>query len=83
MKHFKIYLAASVISSFVLFGFETNQVDDQEAKEPSTLKQNPSELLNGVVQAIAYSGFREGQHPDRGDGAVNPSYEETLEDLEE
>jgi exo-beta-1,3-glucanase (GH17 family) len=31
--------------------------------------------------AIAYSGFREGQHPDRGDGAINPSEEETLEDL--
>ena len=31
--------------------------------------------------AIAYSGYREGQHPDRGDGAVNPSREEILEDL--
>lgn len=37
--------------------------------------------LNGVVRAICYSGFREGQHPDRGEGAVYPSYEETLEDL--
>ena len=32
--------------------------------------------------AVAYSGFREGQHPDRGDGAVNPSADEILEDLE-
>ena len=32
--------------------------------------------------AISYSGFREGQHPDRGDGAVNPSNAEILEDLE-
>ncbi|NND47516.1 MAG: glycosyl hydrolase [Woeseiaceae bacterium] len=32
--------------------------------------------------AVAYSGFREGQHPDRGDGAVNPSNDEILEDLE-
>ena len=31
--------------------------------------------------AIAYSGFREGQHPDRGMGAINPSQEEILEDL--
>ena len=31
--------------------------------------------------AVAYSGFREGQHPDRGDGAVNPSADEILEDL--
>ena len=27
-------------------------------------------LLSGTVMAVAYSGFREGQHPDRGDGAV-------------
>jgi exo-beta-1,3-glucanase (GH17 family) len=32
--------------------------------------------------AVAYSGFREGQHPDRGEGAVNPTAEEILEDLE-
>jgi len=32
--------------------------------------------------AVAYSGFREGQHPDRGHGAINPSAEEILEDLE-
>ncbi len=31
--------------------------------------------------AVAYSGFREGQYPDRGDGAVNPSGDEILEDL--
>jgi exo-beta-1,3-glucanase (GH17 family) len=46
------------------------------------LKQSPEELLAGEVMAVAYSGFREGQHPDRGDGAVNPSEEEILEDLE-
>ena len=45
------------------------------------IKQSKSDLLAGVSKAICYSGFREGQHPDRGDGAVNPSYEETLEDL--
>ncbi len=30
---------------------------------------------------MAYSGFRVGQHPDRGDGAVNPGDDEILEDL--
>ncbi|MBT8120205.1 MAG: glycosyl hydrolase [Gammaproteobacteria bacterium] len=44
-------------------------------------KQLPSELLHGQVMAVAYSGFREGQHPDRGDGAVNPSDDQILEDL--
>ena len=43
--------------------------------------QSPNKLLNGQVMAVAYSGFREGQHPDRGEGAVNPSDEQILEDL--
>ena len=43
--------------------------------------QSSDELLSGQVMAVAYSGFREGQHPDRGDGAVNPSDEQILEDL--
>jgi len=46
------------------------------------IKQAPGDLLAGEVMAIAYSGFREGQHPDRGDGAKNPSTAEILEDLE-
>ena len=41
----------------------------------------PNALVAGEVMAVAYSGFREGQHPDRGDGAVNPSADEILEDL--
>ncbi len=44
--------------------------------------QAPAGLLAGEVMAVAYSGFREGQHPDRGAGAVNPSDAEILEDLE-
>jgi exo-beta-1,3-glucanase (GH17 family) len=51
----------------------------QEAR--SGFSQAPDALLEGEVMAVAYSGFREGQHPDRGDGAVNPSDEEILEDL--
>jgi len=54
---------------------------------PSATKQSfeirplPSDWLSGQASAVSYSGFREGQHPDRGSGAVNPSEEETLEDL--
>ena len=44
-------------------------------------QQEAADLLSGEVMAIAYSGFREGQHPDRGYGAVNPSRKEILEDL--
>ncbi|MCW8834646.1 MAG: glycosyl hydrolase [Colwellia sp.] len=43
--------------------------------------QSANDLLQGQTIAIAYSGFRAGQHPDRGDGAVNPSDKEILEDL--
>lgn len=43
--------------------------------------QNDTDLLHGQVMGIAYSGYRVGQHPDRGDGAVNPSDVEILEDL--
>ena len=46
------------------------------------IAQAPDDLLGGEVMAVAYSGFREGQHPDRGHGAVNPSDDEILEDLE-
>lgn len=45
------------------------------------LQQSSSELLSGEVMAVAYSGFRAGQHPDRGEGAKNPSREQILEDL--
>ncbi|MDG1136386.1 MAG: glycosyl hydrolase family 17 protein [Bacteroidales bacterium] len=45
------------------------------------IKQQNDDLLNGYSKAVCYSGFRSGQHPDRGDGAKNPSYEEILEDL--
>jgi exo-beta-1,3-glucanase (GH17 family) len=35
-----------------------------------------------MPRAVCYSGFRHGQHPDRGAGAMNPSDKETLEDLQ-
>jgi exo-beta-1,3-glucanase (GH17 family) len=51
-------------------------------KVNADVAQTRDDLLAGEVMAVAYSGFREGQHPDRGDGAVNPSDDEILEDLE-
>lgn len=48
----------------------------------SSFAQEPGDRLRGEVMAVAYSGFREGQHPDRGQGAANPSAEEILEDLQ-
>ena len=49
---------------------------------PAGINQGPEALVAGEVMAVAYSGFREGQHPDRGNGAINPGREEILEDLE-
>jgi len=48
----------------------------------TNLRQEPSDLVAGQIMAMSYSGYREGQHPDRGDGAVNPSDADVLEDLE-
>ena len=45
------------------------------------LRQKDGDLLCGLSKAVAYSGFRHGQHPDRGDGAVFPSEENIIEDL--
>lgn len=46
------------------------------------IQQKASDLLCGMQKGGCYSGFRHGQHPDRGDGAVNPSDQEILQDLE-
>lgn len=53
----------------------------QTSTSDNFLKQGKNALLAGYSQGIAYSGFRYGQHPDRGDGAINPSQAEILEDL--
>jgi exo-beta-1,3-glucanase (GH17 family) len=46
------------------------------------LSQTSNDLISGEVMALSYSGFRKGQHPDLGSGAVNPSEEQILEDLQ-
>ncbi len=55
---------------------------DSKSKDPVSLQQKPGDLLAGHHRAVAYSGFRSGQHPDRGEGAINPSDKEILEDLQ-
>ncbi len=49
--------------------------------QPLTLTQNKTDLLAGHFKAIAYSGYRRGQHPDQGNGAIHPNDEQILEDL--
>lgn len=61
---------------------KTNKkVTDKLIKKTGSIQQKSEDLLANTYKAICYSGFRTGQHPDRGEGAVNPSYEEVLEDL--
>jgi len=62
-------------------GLKRTDANNQKAKL-DTILQSKDDLLAGISKAICYSGFRKGQHPDRGNGAVNPSYENTLEDLQ-
>ena len=67
------------LSAFPLAGAAETNASDATAV---SLQQTKSDLLAGLSQGICYSGFRHGQHPDRGDGAANPSDKEILEDLQ-
>lgn len=71
----KISIILLLIFSFSITG------NTQNGDSIPDKKFGKDNLLIGVTKAVCYSGFRSGQHPDRGDGAVNPSYEEILEDL--
>lgn len=52
----------------------------KDAKE-NCIQQKKNDLLAGTSRAVCYSGFRTGQHPDRGEGAKNPTDKQILEDL--
>ena len=78
MKHLFGLLATTIMMTACTSATD----DDGSATTTSGFVQRPSDLLHGEVMALAYSGFREGQHPDRGNGAANPSREEILEDLQ-
>ena len=68
-------LLAILVLAFPALAAETNAV------RYLSLRQKQSDLLAGEFWAICYSGFRAGQHPDRGDGAKNPTDDQILEDL--
>ena len=80
MKQFQL----NIILLFILAGLvacNPSKTNDNTKTQTNTLQQEKEDLLSGVSKAVCYSGFRNGQHPDRGNGATNPSYEEILEDL--
>lgn len=77
MKNTMILAAALVLLAACMSPSST----DEQSQEQSGFMQEHKDLLQGEVMALAYSGFREGQHPDRGMGARNPTPDQILEDL--
>ena len=62
--------------------FKNNkEVTEKTEQLSNDVPQQKDDLLIGISKAICYSGFRTGQHPDRGDGANNPTDEQIVEDL--
>jgi len=81
-KYFGIILLLSVLIMSCESGFKNNKdVEEKTEESMKSVMQEKNDLLVGISKAVSYSGFRTGQHPDRGDGAINPSYDEVLEDL--
>jgi exo-beta-1,3-glucanase (GH17 family) len=83
---FLLFSVGLVAISLGIIGFKeknktTRYVITEKSHKTELMKQKNTSLLAGVSRAVCYSGFRSGQHPDRGNGAKNPSYEEILEDL--
>lgn len=54
---------------------------EEPAIESAESKKEEQEAQPRQRYAVAYSPYRTGQHPDRGDGAVEPTDDQILEDL--
>ena len=67
----------------VLLGSCSSSPAGEELRRGSegTARESVGIALAGETAALSYSGFRVGQHPDRGEGERNPSRSEILEDL--
>ena len=83
----KVSIIFTVIITFLALSCKTNTDNTEkqmgiDKSEQLSIKQNKNALLEGYSRAVCYSGFRSGQHPDRGTGAKNPSKAEILEDLD-
>jgi len=91
IRHQHINMRKANLALFILFscslicckqnGKPKQATTNKVEPEMKAIKQSKDDLLNGVSRAICYSGFRTGQHPDRGEGAINPTDEQVLEDL--
>ena len=70
------------ITSCATKGEKSKEKINMNISDTNSIQQGKEDLLAGVSKAVCYSGFRTGQHPDRGDGANNPTKEQILEDLQ-
>lgn len=77
-------MSGLVLLVFVLLagGAAESRADTGTNPPAASLQQKPGDLLAGIQRAVCYSGFRHGEHPDRGAGANNPTDQEILEDLQ-
>lgn len=81
MDRFGLNFSKQTLFAGLLMGVLLASCRNEASKPAANAVQQKSDLLAGQVKAVAYSGFRHGQHPDRGEGAVNPSDQDILEDL--
>jgi exo-beta-1,3-glucanase (GH17 family) len=86
MNKYKAAMISMLVAIFLSSCNSGNKKSQKEIEQTESskmeIKQKPEDLLDGTSRAISYSGFRTGQHPDRGEGAVNPTDEQILEDLQ-
>jgi exo-beta-1,3-glucanase (GH17 family) len=80
--YFRLVIISLLFGITMLIACNQQNRNGYSQKQSERIKQSQEDLLQGHAVAVCYSGFRTGQHPDRGDGAINPSYEEVLEDLQ-
>jgi exo-beta-1,3-glucanase (GH17 family) len=79
----KIIVFSFTISFFLLSCISTTtKKGENNDQRMTSIQQQPQDLLAGVSSALSYSGFRTGQHPDRGAGAINPTDGQVMEDLQ-
>ena len=88
MNKFRIFIFLGICIMITFSSFaksnanaKRNSQSQNTNKSLISIRQKPGDLLAGVSKAVCYSGFRTGQHPDRGDGAKNPTDAQILEDL--
>lgn len=81
MKNLNLMIFSLFIMLISSCNQSTKQSDQTNQMTSSNSNVETQQLLGGTHEALCYSGFRTGQHPDRGTGAINPTKAQILEDL--